>query len=72
MIGFFWQENDDFVWDGVQIEPFNLEREREEGYFDADMNFVEYAHEKEIKVNILPCGTQLFIYFCILIFKKWN
>ncbi|GMN49431.1 hypothetical protein TIFTF001_018588 [Ficus carica] len=44
-----YEENDDFVWDGVQIEPFNLKREREEGYFDADMNFVEYAHEKEIK-----------------------
>ncbi|XP_010546337.1 PREDICTED: CD2 antigen cytoplasmic tail-binding protein 2 [Tarenaya hassleriana] len=35
--------------DGIHIEAFNLNKEREEGYFDADGNFVEYAREKEIK-----------------------
>ncbi|THG02772.1 hypothetical protein TEA_002792 [Camellia sinensis var. sinensis] len=32
-----------------EIEPFNLEKEREEGYFDEQGNFVEYIHENEIK-----------------------
>lgn len=46
----FWQENESFVDDGIQLEPFNLEREREEGYFDEAGNFVEYVLEKEEKV----------------------
>ncbi|GAV65372.1 hypothetical protein CFOL_v3_08887 [Cephalotus follicularis] len=44
-----YQDNEDFIEEGVQIEPFNLNKEREEGYFDADGNFVEYVSEKEIK-----------------------
>ncbi|KAH8514639.1 hypothetical protein H0E87_007459 [Populus deltoides] len=44
-----YEENENFVEDGIQIEPFNLEKEREEGYFDADGNFVEYINENEIK-----------------------
>ncbi|XP_062077144.1 uncharacterized protein LOC133782019 [Humulus lupulus] len=44
-----YEENEDFVDDGIQIEPFNLDKEREEGYFDADGNFVEYVNENEIK-----------------------
>ncbi|EXB55299.1 hypothetical protein L484_017210 [Morus notabilis] len=44
-----YEDDDDFVQDGIQIEPFNLKQEREEGYFDADMNFVEFVNEKEIK-----------------------
>ena len=47
----FWQDNDSFVDDGIQIEPFNLNKEREEGYFDADGNFVEYVNDNEIKVK---------------------
>ncbi|KAM3742324.1 hypothetical protein ACB098_07G062000 [Castanea mollissima] len=45
----FWQDNDSFVDEGIQIEPFNLNKEREEGYFDADGNFVEYVNDNEIK-----------------------
>lgn len=30
------------VEDGITIEPFNLNQEREEGYFDAEGNYVEY------------------------------
>ena len=48
--GYFWQDNETFVDDGIQIEPFNLSNEREEGYFDADGNFVEYINDNEIKV----------------------
>jgi hypothetical protein len=48
---FFSQENENFVEDGIQIEPFNLEKEREEGYFDAEGNFVEYINQNEIKVK---------------------
>ncbi|GAB4838451.1 hypothetical protein Ancab_027985 [Ancistrocladus abbreviatus] len=44
-----YKENDPFVEDGIQIEPFNLEKEREEGYFDAEGNFVEYVNDKEVK-----------------------
>lgn len=50
---FFWQDNENFVEDGIQIEPFNLDKERQEGYFDAQGNFVEYVSEKEIKVKYL-------------------
>jgi CD2 antigen cytoplasmic tail-binding protein 2 len=49
----FWQDNENFDDDGIQIEPFNLNKEREEGYFDADGNFVEYVNDNEIKVNYL-------------------
>ncbi|GAB2291996.1 hypothetical protein Dimus_026244 [Dionaea muscipula] len=38
-----------FIEDGIQIEPFNLKNEREEGYFDAEGNFVEYVNDKEEK-----------------------
>ncbi|KAK6280260.1 hypothetical protein POUND7_020527 [Theobroma cacao] len=49
MVNFFWQDHENFVDDGIQIELFNLNKEREEGYFDADENFVEYAKDNEIK-----------------------
>ncbi|KAJ3677297.1 hypothetical protein LUZ60_003021 [Juncus effusus] len=44
-----YQENVNFVEDGIQIEPFNLDNEREEGYFDANGNYVEYARDNQIK-----------------------
>ncbi|GMI88356.1 hypothetical protein like AT5G09390 [Hibiscus trionum] len=44
-----YEDNENFIDDGVQIEPFNLKKEREEGYFDAEGNFVEYVADKEIK-----------------------
>ncbi|CAN1188960.1 SUPPRESSOR OF ABI3-5 [Linum perenne] len=44
-----YEDNNDFVDDGIQIEPFNLDKEREEGYFDAQGNFVEYLNENEFK-----------------------
>lgn len=44
-----YQVNEAFVEDGIQMEPFNLEREREEGYFDEAGNFVEYVPDKEEK-----------------------
>nr|CAB3481649.1 unnamed protein product [Digitaria exilis] len=43
------QDGVNFVDDGIRIEPFNLEREREEGYFDENGNFVEYARGDQIK-----------------------
>ncbi|KAG6498521.1 hypothetical protein ZIOFF_038241 [Zingiber officinale] len=46
---YLWQDNTNFEDDGIQIEPFNLKQEREEGYFDANGNFVEYAKQNEIK-----------------------
>ncbi|PQQ01081.1 LIN1-like protein [Prunus yedoensis var. nudiflora] len=44
-----FKDYEDFVEDGIQIEPFNLNKEREEGYFDADGNFVEYANKNEVE-----------------------
>ncbi|KAJ9162696.1 hypothetical protein P3X46_022452 [Hevea brasiliensis] len=44
-----YEDNENFVEDGIQIEPFNLDQEREEGYFDVDGNFVEYVNENEHK-----------------------
>ncbi|VVB09382.1 unnamed protein product [Arabis nemorensis] len=34
--------------DGIQVEAFSLDREKEEGYFDDNGNFVEYV-EKKVK-----------------------
>ncbi|PKU86890.1 hypothetical protein MA16_Dca017318 [Dendrobium catenatum] len=45
----FWQDDSNFEADGVEIEPFNLQQEREEGYFDDNGNYVEYRREQEIK-----------------------
>ncbi|KAJ6828021.1 CD2 antigen cytoplasmic tail-binding protein 2-like protein [Iris pallida] len=44
-----YDDSANFEEDGIQIEPFNLKQEREEGYFDADGNYVEYAIQSEIK-----------------------
>ncbi|XP_074577678.1 uncharacterized protein LOC141834126 [Curcuma longa] len=44
-----YEDNTNFEDDGIQIEPFNLKQEREEGYFDDNGNFVEYAKQNEIK-----------------------
>ena len=62
-----WQDNENFVDDGIQIEPFNLNKEREEGYFDAAGNFVEYVREKEIKVRHLHFFLFVLVYYFILI-----
>eukprot|EP00246_Nothoceros_aenigmaticus_P015356 TRINITY_DN6326_c0_g1_i1.p1 TRINITY_DN6326_c0_g1~~TRINITY_DN6326_c0_g1_i1.p1 ORF type:complete len:373 (-),score=84.60 TRINITY_DN6326_c0_g1_i1:1095-2213(-) len=35
--------------DGIAIEPFNLKQEREEGFFDAEGNYVEYRNHNELK-----------------------
>lgn len=43
------------VDDGIRLEPFNLEQEREEGYFDENGNFVEYARGNDIKVLLFLC-----------------
>lgn len=32
-----WREDS-----GIPLEPFNLRREREEGYFDDEGNYIEY------------------------------
>ncbi|CAL9181051.1 unnamed protein product [Musa hybrid cultivar] len=44
-----YEDNANFEDDGIRIEPFNLKQEREEGYFDANGNFVEYTRQNEIK-----------------------
>jgi CD2 antigen cytoplasmic tail-binding protein 2 len=44
-----YEDNETFVDDGVQIEPFNLSKEREEGYFDTSGNYVEYITDKDVK-----------------------
>ncbi|CAA7404754.1 unnamed protein product [Spirodela intermedia] len=44
-----YEVNASFEDDGIRIEPFNLKQEREEGYFDAEGNYVEYVATNEIK-----------------------
>ncbi|KAI3907868.1 hypothetical protein MKW92_029974 [Papaver armeniacum] len=44
-----YKENANFEEDGTVIEPFNLEQEREDGYFDENGNFVHYATDKGVK-----------------------
>ncbi|KAL2631452.1 hypothetical protein R1flu_016138 [Riccia fluitans] len=43
------EDEEDLVEDGQRFEPFNLKQEREEGYFDAQGNYVEYRNENEGK-----------------------
>ncbi|VAI32018.1 unnamed protein product [Triticum turgidum subsp. durum] len=43
------QDDANFIDDGIEIEPFNLEQEREEGYFDENGNFVEFARGNDMK-----------------------
>uniref|UniRef100_A0ACD5XRC6 Uncharacterized protein n=1 Tax=Avena sativa TaxID=4498 RepID=A0ACD5XRC6_AVESA len=49
--GFEMRYKDDanFIDDGIEIEPFNLDQEREEGYFDDNGNFVEFARGNDMK-----------------------
>ncbi|KAH6773259.1 hypothetical protein C2S52_003876 [Perilla frutescens var. hirtella] len=44
-----YQEDEAFIEEGVPVEPFNLDKEREEGYFDENGNYVEYVNQNEIK-----------------------
>ncbi|XAR53058.1 hypothetical protein NMG60_11021453 [Bertholletia excelsa] len=44
-----YEDDETLVDDGIQIEPFNLDQEREEGYFDEQGHYVEYVNENEIK-----------------------
>lgn len=47
--GCFWQDDETLEDDGVKFEPFNLEQERKEGFFDQTGNYVEYV-ANDIKV----------------------
>ena len=49
------QDDANFIDDGIEIEPFNLEQEREEGYFDENGNFVEFARGNDMKVWSILC-----------------
>ncbi|XP_031491660.1 SUPPRESSOR OF ABI3-5 [Nymphaea colorata] len=42
-----YEDEENLDDEGVPIEPFNLNKEREEGYFDSAGNFVEYRVEKD-------------------------
>ncbi|KAI3445729.1 hypothetical protein Pfo_002394 [Paulownia fortunei] len=44
-----YMDNETFVEEGIPIEPFNLDQEREDGYFDENGNYVEYVNRNEIK-----------------------
>lgn len=44
-----YDENAQFEDDGIELEPFNLKQEREDGYFDANGNYVEYVGRNETK-----------------------
>lgn len=42
-----YEDNEKLDDDGIQLEPFNLDKEREEGYFDSAGNFVEYVNKTD-------------------------
>ena len=46
---------------GVAFEPFHLKREREEGYFDSDGNYIQYKLDevKDAWLDSLTDGTTL-------------
>eukprot|EP00249_Psilotum_nudum_P013405 c24310_g1_i2 orf=987-1769(-) len=44
-----YEDDVDEEEDGILIEPFNLNQEREEGYFDAEGNYVEYRNDSQIR-----------------------
>lgn len=37
--------------EGVQLEPFNLAKEREEGHFDEGGNYVEHKEEEDASLQ---------------------
>lgn len=54
--------------DGIQIDPFNLDQERKEGYFDDAGNFVEYLDDDAFKVDFLSCSFyHAILFFSILL-----
>ncbi|KAL8521106.1 hypothetical protein ACS0TY_011595 [Phlomoides rotata] len=42
-------QDDEALQEEGPLEPFNLDKEREEGYFDENGNYVEYMNQNEIK-----------------------
>ncbi|EPS61335.1 hypothetical protein M569_13462, partial [Genlisea aurea] len=44
-----YEDNETFVEEGIAVDPFNLEKEREEGFFDENGNYVEYINRNEVK-----------------------
>lgn len=42
------------------IEPFNLDKEREEGFYDAEGNYVEYRRDAELHVRPLPARRAIW------------
>ncbi|CAN6478211.1 unnamed protein product [Victoria cruziana] len=42
-----YEDEENLDDEGVPMEPFNLKKEREEGYFDSEGNFVEYRADKD-------------------------
>lgn len=50
--------------DGITIEPFNLNQEREEGFFDDQGNYVEYRLNEDDKVAISDTTPVFIQYDC--------
>lgn len=49
---------------GVAFEPFHLKKEREEGYFDPDGNYIQYKLDevKDAWLDSLADGTSSALY----------
>ena len=48
------QEEDE----GIQLEPFNLAKEREEGHFDEGGNYVEHREEEDASLQDAWLGSK--------------
>lgn len=60
------------VEDGITIEPFNLNQEREEGYFDAEGNYVEYRLNDDDKHPFRSRTHGLRLQKLMRVFKRGN
>ena len=65
---------------GVAFEPFHLKREREEGYFDSDGNYIQYKLDevKDAWLDSLADGIFLALssascfWLCISAMSRYN
>ena len=53
---------------GVAFEPFHLKKEREEGYFDPDGNYIQYKLDevKDAWLDSLADGTLFACFGCLV------
>lgn len=59
------QPDELFTSDGIPIEPFHLRRERSEGFFDEDGNYIEKISLEESDAWLDSLGVSSFRGFAV-------